>query len=94
MALESACEHDIVNYGVVGGDGLDVVEQCGVCGERITSESPKTKLENEIKEQEAEERRKRRAVNKRKRTIAEKEEEDENIIEKAKDRFVDLFEEE
>ena len=94
MTRQSECEHDIANYRVVGGDGLDVVEACGVCGERITSESPRTKLENEIKEEESEERKKRRAVNKRKRTIEAKKEEDESFIDKAKDKFEDIFEEE
>lgn len=98
MARESECEHDIANYRVVGGDGLDVVEACGVCGEQIVNESPKTKLENEIKEEKSEERKKRRIVNKRKRTIAAKkaveededqddEVEDESFIDKAKDSF-------
>lgn len=49
MVRQSACEHDIVNYGVVGGSGLDVVEQCGVCGERITHDSPKTIADKEAK---------------------------------------------
>ena len=89
MTRESACEHDIGFYRVVGGDGLDVVEACGECGERITSESPKTKFEREVKEEESEERKKRRAVNKRKRTIAAKEEE--SFIDKAKDKVEDIF---
>ena len=93
MARVSECEHDISNYRVVGGDGLDVVESCGVCGERITHESPKTAFEREIKEEENEERSKRRAVNKRKRTIAAKKaaEEDESFTDQAKNKLEDLF---
>lgn len=96
MVRESECEHDIGVYRIVGGNGLDVVEECSDCGTRITSESPKTKFENEIKEEELEERKKKRATNKRKRTIAKKEveeepEEDGSFFGKAKYKVEDLF---
>ncbi len=91
MVRESECEHDIGVYRIVGGNGLDVVEECSDCGTRIISESPKTQFENQIKEEESEERKKKRATNKRKKTIAAKKE-DENVFEKAKDKFEDIFE--
>ena len=99
MARQSECEHDIGFYRVVGGDGLDVVEACSECGERITSESPKTRFEREAQEEKSEERKKRRTVNKRKRTIAAKKaaeededqddevEDEESFVDKAKDSF-------
>ena len=59
MARESECEHDIGFYRVVGGDGLDVVEACGECGEQIVSESPKTAYKRE--EQEKQEKKAKRA---------------------------------
>ena len=73
MTRESNCEHDIGFYRVVGGDGLDVVEACGECGERITSESPKTVALREEKE-EQKEKRARKAKRAARKREAEKEE--------------------
>lgn len=44
MARETECEHNIDFYRIVGGDGLDVVEQCSECGAQIINQSPKSKL--------------------------------------------------
>ena len=92
MTRQSECEHDINLYHIIGGSGLDVTEACGECGTRITHDSPKTKLEKEVKEEAREERKQKRAVNKRKKTIAakkeaEEKEEDESFENKFKSYF-------
>ena len=78
MARQSECEHDIDFYRIVSGSGLSVTEQCSECGTRITSLSPKQKIEAELDEQKAEERKKRKAAKKRKATIAAKKEAEED----------------
>lgn len=45
MARESECEHDIGVYRIIGGNGLDVTEECSECGTRITHNSPKKQAE-------------------------------------------------
>lgn len=93
MARQTECEHNIDFYRIVAGSGLSVTEQCSECGAKITSLSPKQKLEQEVKDEKAEERKAKRIVNKRKATIAAKKEaEEEDEEESVKEKFAKYFE--